>query len=154
MRKIDLGQAIAIFANIGVIAGIVFLAIEIRQNREIMEVQVRANTLEQRRSMGDLLFNQPEVIDLLLKDPSDLSPTEYERVRLLGMQFLLTSEANYFEAVRSGVDMERVAQRTRSVVGRETLNYGAFIAWPVYKETAEPEFVRWFEGVISADASE
>jgi large-conductance mechanosensitive channel len=30
MRKIDLGQTINTFANIGVIAGILFLAIEIR----------------------------------------------------------------------------------------------------------------------------
>jgi len=34
MKKIDLGQTIAILANVGVIAGIVFLAIEIRESRE------------------------------------------------------------------------------------------------------------------------
>jgi hypothetical protein len=32
MRKIDLGQMITIAANVGVIAGIVFLAMELRQN--------------------------------------------------------------------------------------------------------------------------
>ena len=32
MKKIDLGQTLQILANIGVIAGIVFLAVEIRQN--------------------------------------------------------------------------------------------------------------------------
>ena len=32
MKKIDLSQSIVILANIGVIAGIVFLAVEIRQN--------------------------------------------------------------------------------------------------------------------------
>jgi len=32
MRKIDIGQTITILANIGVIAGIVFLALELRQN--------------------------------------------------------------------------------------------------------------------------
>jgi hypothetical protein len=31
MKKIDLGQTIAIFANIGVIAGIVFLSVELQQ---------------------------------------------------------------------------------------------------------------------------
>ena len=40
--KIDLGQAIAILANIGVIAGIVFLAAELQQNNELMEAEARA----------------------------------------------------------------------------------------------------------------
>jgi hypothetical protein len=39
MQKIDLGQMIQILANIGVIAGIVFLAIELRQNSEQLELQ-------------------------------------------------------------------------------------------------------------------
>ena len=39
MNKTDLGQTIQIFANVGVIAGIVFLAIELRQNDEQLEIQ-------------------------------------------------------------------------------------------------------------------
>ncbi len=39
MKKIDLGQTIAILANIGVIAGIVFLAIEVRSSREANQLQ-------------------------------------------------------------------------------------------------------------------
>jgi hypothetical protein len=37
MKQIDLGQAVGILANIGVIAGIVFLAIEVAQNTESLE---------------------------------------------------------------------------------------------------------------------
>jgi len=42
MNKIDLGQTIVILANVGVIAGIVFLAVEIRQNNRIVQAQTRA----------------------------------------------------------------------------------------------------------------
>ena len=35
MKKIDLGQTITIFANLGVIGGLIFLAVEIRQNSDI-----------------------------------------------------------------------------------------------------------------------
>jgi hypothetical protein len=38
MKKIDLGQAIQV-ANVGVIAGIVFLGVEIHQNNEVMGQQ-------------------------------------------------------------------------------------------------------------------
>jgi len=37
MKKFDLGQTISILANVGVIAGIVFLAIEVAQNTESLE---------------------------------------------------------------------------------------------------------------------
>ena len=41
MKKIDLGQLTNTLANLGVIAGIVFLAIEIRQNNTLMQAQTR-----------------------------------------------------------------------------------------------------------------
>ena len=42
MKKIDLGQTIGILANVGVIAGIVFLAVELRQNNELLATQITA----------------------------------------------------------------------------------------------------------------
>jgi hypothetical protein len=39
MKKIEVGQAISILANFGVIVGIVFLAIEIRQNNQQLALQ-------------------------------------------------------------------------------------------------------------------
>jgi hypothetical protein len=43
MKKIDVGQAITILANIGVIAGIVFLAIEVQQNQASLDEANRIN---------------------------------------------------------------------------------------------------------------
>ena len=41
MRKIDLGQTITILANVGVIAGIIFLGFELQQNQRMMMAQTR-----------------------------------------------------------------------------------------------------------------
>ena len=41
MKKIDLGQTISILANVGVIAGIVFLGFELRQNNALMAADAR-----------------------------------------------------------------------------------------------------------------
>ena len=41
MKKLDPGQVITIVANIGVIAGIVFLVVELRQNNQLMETEAR-----------------------------------------------------------------------------------------------------------------
>jgi hypothetical protein len=39
MKKIDIGQMITIFANVGVIVGIIFLAVEVKQNNRQLELQ-------------------------------------------------------------------------------------------------------------------
>ena len=41
MKKIELGQLIQIVANLGVIAGIVFLAVELRQNNRLYSRTLR-----------------------------------------------------------------------------------------------------------------
>lgn len=41
MKKIDLGQTINTIANIGVIAGIAFLVVELNQNQTMMRAQTR-----------------------------------------------------------------------------------------------------------------
>ena len=43
MKKIDFGQTVSILANIGVIAGIIFLAIEVQQNNTLMRAQTRSD---------------------------------------------------------------------------------------------------------------
>jgi len=53
MKKIDLGQTIAILANVGVIAGIVFLAIEVRQNTESIDQSRRVAMAEAYQSRAN-----------------------------------------------------------------------------------------------------
>jgi len=154
MKKIDLGQAIGVLANLGVITGIVFLAYETHQNSELLEVQVRATQLDQRLALNATLFDHPDVIELLAKDTADFTPSEYRRVRVLGLQFLVSTEWSYSEAVRAGDDLDAYAKRVRSVVDREDLNYGALVAWPDFRETANPDYVRWFEESVLARTSE
>ena len=44
LKKLDLGQSIGILANVGVIAGIVFLGLELRQHNELMEAEASMAT--------------------------------------------------------------------------------------------------------------
>ncbi len=65
MKKIDLGQTIGILANVGVIAGIVFLGFELRQNNSLLAAQAsytqfsvererRTRTMENRANLTDI----------------------------------------------------------------------------------------------------
>jgi len=54
-RKIDIGQTIGIFANVGVIAGIAFLAIEIGQNQRALDEQNMLTGLSGQDSAFELM---------------------------------------------------------------------------------------------------
>jgi hypothetical protein len=44
MKKRNLSESLNLLANLGVIAGIVFLGVELRQNNELMEMEARSYT--------------------------------------------------------------------------------------------------------------
>jgi len=75
MKKIDLGQTIGIIANLGVIAGIAFLAIELRQNNELLVAQTsyaQFNVDKERR------LTRVEYIDTFQKERSGETLTRRE----------------------------------------------------------------------------
>ena len=88
MKKIDLGQTITILANLGVIAGIVFLAIEVRQNQASLD---QANQIDRAAILTDAMANfgefryatalDAEVSDLWYRGRrgEELSPNEEDR---------------------------------------------------------------------------
>ncbi len=64
MKKLDLGQTITILANVGVIAGIVFLAFELQQNNALLEAQARSDQLNSRAAPILLLLNNIDIAPL------------------------------------------------------------------------------------------
>ncbi len=78
MKKIDLGQAITILANIGVIAGIIFLGVELQQNNEFLEAQARSDREAVRRGVFERYLQNPALIEATLKADSGEELTEQE----------------------------------------------------------------------------
>jgi hypothetical protein len=60
--SVDLGQLVALGANVGVIAGLIFLAMEIRQNNKFLAAQARYSLRQYRSDIADSLM-LPHVID-------------------------------------------------------------------------------------------
>ncbi len=67
LKKIDLGQLLQILANVGVIAGIVFLAVEIRQSNRIAiattEIEIRNNWAP----INSAIYSDQNIAELLVK---------------------------------------------------------------------------------------
>ena len=104
MKKLDLGQSVTLLANVGVIAGILFLAMELRQNNEMIRGQTRSQIA---RDMVDLFqtnMNDSDYADVLLRgnsgeELSELERYQYERHR--------SAWFSYFENVvyQHGIDL-------------------------------------------------
>ena len=79
LKNLDLAQWLSIAANLGVIAGIVFLALELRQNNEFLESQARLGQLEANTARIALTLNNPEIARIAWMarfEPAGLTPME------------------------------------------------------------------------------
>jgi hypothetical protein len=66
MKKIDLGQTIQMLANIGVIAGIAFLAVEISQNTGMLEAQMEQGRAELAVAMATSDYDSEYMPEILM----------------------------------------------------------------------------------------
>ena len=76
--KIDIGRAVNTLANLGVIAGIVFLAFELRQNNEMMRAQTRGELSRDTIELLSINMNDAAYADVLMRgnDGEELSDVE------------------------------------------------------------------------------
>lgn len=65
MGKFDFTNTIAILANLGVVAGIIFLAVELNQNTEMMEAQMGQARAEAAMAEAQSLYNSDYLLQLL-----------------------------------------------------------------------------------------
>jgi hypothetical protein len=78
MTKIDVGQVITIFANVGVILGIGLLAFELHQNNELLESQANLVLLQNRLAGAEWIASDDSLGMALIKEQNggELNPLE------------------------------------------------------------------------------
>ena len=97
MKKIDLGQAIETLANVGVILGIIFLVVELRQSNELMEADARFNRLTRSADAWQSMAENGDLTELQVRSENGevLSEVEQRRVDAARMRFLMNLEWHY-----------------------------------------------------------
>ena len=147
MKKIDLGQTITIFANIGVITGIVFLAFELQQNNDQLSSQTRANLYSMQADVQrDVFTNVGGITDVLTKarEGQDLTASESARVAAFRGYTLRTIEFMF----REDPEGSRESARWFLVVFRSVPDVKEY--WDEVRSGLDPDFVRFIEeNVIS-----
>ena len=142
MAKFDIGQGIQIIANVGVIAGIVFLGIELSQNNSLMEYQRRLSSLELRQTSADLLIQNVELRNALVKDLSgeNLSQDESLLLTLMRGKVISTMEWQFLELPETHDQLRRSVVESRGMFTGE--------GWGSIRGSLDSEFVRFVEETI------
>ena len=146
MKKIGLGQIFRILANLGVIAGIVFLGVELQQNNALLGAQARATRAQVRMDGSDLVLSSPHLISTLAKQVNGepLSLPNELTLTLLADVVVVRWEYVYGECREGLIDEESIpVQNWRNLVQ----------SWPNMRKHWEefgrfnyhPDFVRWME---------
>ncbi len=154
MKKLELGQALGIFANVGVIAGIVFLAVELRQNNELLEAEIRTIRHNVRSADYLLPLEHQEFANALIKQRRGEPLTEYEN--LIMSRTMAITLYNY-QYVFTEYSLGRIEESTVPVESwrldfdGETSSEPGY--WPDLREYWEisknrdydPAFVQWID---------
>lgn len=115
MKSVNLGQAMSILANVGVVIGIAFLAIEINQSNQLARAQTRSELSGSLTSLTQGLASDPELTALWLygaDDPDALSEIEEGRLYLSWVALFRIWENMHYQ-YRNGLfeDTEFEAER-------------------------------------------
>lgn len=153
MSKRDFGQAINTLANVGVIAGIVFLAVELSQNNELLEMEARTVLIQNQQDGWDRIAENPELVSLFIKDRNGELLTEAEEFRLnaFWMSYLIRSEWQFTHFSDGGTNLESL-RRVNATYGsfRRTWSGNATGARSASRKSFSPEFASYVDRVIES----
>ena len=81
--KLDFGQVVSTLANIGVIAGIIFLGVELHQNNELMEIEAERASGEQFLDIIRTVYEVPGFAELLTRKANGETLTEADESKIV-----------------------------------------------------------------------
>ncbi len=141
LKKLDFAQTVGLLANLGVIAGILFLAAEVRQNNEYMAAEARFNRLSVHTASAALVVENPELVESMVRSFNGEELTLADTFRLQAHWFRVMQNINwtYFEA------FEEAPLETWKVTFRYPFVRGI---WEERKVELDPEFVQFVEANI------
>ena len=89
MEPRRLNELLTLIVNFGVIAGLIFLGLEIRQNTIATQASAIQESTNVARQQVLMLATNPDLVELSFKDLDDLNEVELARLRWLSRSFWL-----------------------------------------------------------------
>ena len=153
MKKLGLPQIVGVLANLGVLAGIVFLAIEIRQNTRAQELGAYQDIVGQIAELSQLWVKEPEDVEeifrILQLPPTALSEFESTRAAAFSMLLLRHGDLVYFQYQRGVISEERM-QSGLTILGNIICTPYVHGFWPTARAALDVSYGDFVDARIQA----
>jgi hypothetical protein len=148
MKKIDLGQGAQLLANLGVIAGIVFLAVELRHNNQILIEQARYSMLQNQKDWTFFIDGNEDTARLFyaMEGNAPFSELDQERRTSMVIGNLLTWQWEFEQSRLKLFGDSQLPVETFRFVWRQA-HIGEL--WESVKNGFSPEFVQFIDEEIA-----
>ena len=152
MNAEKLNQWLSLAANLGVLAGIIFLALEIQQNSELMRVQINQSRADAAMVSNEHSFNSDYIPPILVKIKQQELLSEEEKIRYVdyfrAMNRAQDNVLSQYDAGMLGDNTPRsVADYARYFVGSSELSREA---WEFTKAGYSDRYIDFVEEAIAA----
>lgn len=144
--KLDFGKTVSILANVGVIASIVFLGVELRQNNELMEAEARAARNARLGEIPQIVSTDEGLADVLLRARSGATLTESEEFQVLSFNVLrLRGQEAFFREFQAGTVEAIPIENWRSNFYSDMWGPPQSETWSSARRYFQEDYVQWIE---------
>jgi hypothetical protein len=145
---INIGESVGILANIGVIAGIIFLALELRQNNSLLTTQARYSLRQYRSDVADTIM-APHVLEATHKyaGGENVTPAERSAALMAALKAIELWEWQYGEFVAGMLVREKLPVDSWRIWyhGEGESPVPIREVWKSRRAVLNPAFVEFFE---------
>ncbi|MEM7084508.1 MAG: hypothetical protein AAF465_17450 [Pseudomonadota bacterium] len=131
-------------ANIGVIAGIIFLAFELQQNNELLDAEARRDRATFLQDTHRLLATDEKLAALVLKSNQTSDLTELERFQVHEFWLSVLHNIDLARTEMHASELEPVVQRLQTFF---QTSEGLKSTWTSESHRFSPDFVAWMEDI-------
>ena len=154
MKKIDIGQAVGIIANVGVIAGLVVLIFELRQNTLVTELLAAESALTSATEQNRLIIENRQIAELLAALPDVERTADELQLRNMFSGRLRRWENAHYQFSRSALNPELWAAFESDNVGLiRSISFYRDL-WSESAGQYRPEFRSYVDSILSRGSSE
>lgn len=159
MKKFDVSQLIQILANVGVIAGIVFVAVELRQNNQLLTAESIGTVFENRIERHDRVMEHPAFTAVIAKNVrGELLTDEEEMIVLSSHDRAFIAWQREYLLYQLGVLPEEYLRASfgsmKAVIPDRVGTLPAYDRWQEWKVDANPAYREFIDLCILADCEE
>ena len=108
--KLDIKKTLTIITNIGVIVGIIFLAVELQQNNEFLAAESEINLMQNRKYISEVILQDEELVKVFVKidNGEPLAPADQYRLDAMFNIYMVSFQWDFAQFQEGRISREQL----------------------------------------------